>query len=54
MRLAGASSPCTRSLPPGREPQWLPEHRAAAEAIALGRHGRHLRPVADFDDGTVE
>ncbi len=24
----------------------LPQHRAAAEAIALGRHSRHLRPVS--------
>jgi hypothetical protein len=30
---------------PGSEPQWLAEHRAAAEAIALGRHGRPLRAV---------
>lgn len=33
----------------GSEPQWLPEHRAAAEAMALGRHGRHLRAVSDAD-----
>ena len=38
----------------GSDPQWLPEHRAAAEAIALGRHGRHLRPVDDIDIGAVE
>ena len=37
----------------GSPPQWLPEHRAAGEAIALGRHGRHLRPVTDPDEAAA-
>ncbi len=37
----------------GSEPQWLPEHRAAAEAIALGRHGRHLRRVVDVAERAI-
>jgi transposase len=47
LRFAGRLVATHRIAPAGSEPQWLPEHRAAAEAIALGRHGRHLRPVAD-------
>jgi hypothetical protein len=53
IRLAGRFVGTHRLVPAGSEPQWLPEHRAAGEAIALGRHGRHLRPVADPDDTTV-
>jgi transposase len=45
LRLGGRLIAEHRIAAPGSEPQWLPEHRAAAEAIALGRHGRHLRPV---------
>jgi hypothetical protein len=33
--------------PPGSDPQWLPEHKTAAERAALGR--RRLRPVADVE-----
>jgi transposase len=47
LRLGGRLVAEHRIAAAGSEPQWLPEHRAAAEAIALGRHGRHLRPVAD-------
>jgi hypothetical protein len=43
--FAGRLIATHRVVPAGSEPQWLPEHRAAAEAIALGRHDRHLRPV---------
>jgi hypothetical protein len=47
LRLGGALVAEHRIVAAGSDPQWLPEHRAAAEAIALGRHGRrHLRPVA--------
>jgi hypothetical protein len=49
IRLAGRLVAVHQLVAAGTEPQWLPEHRAAAEAIALGRHGRHLRPVTDFD-----
>ena len=49
VRLAGQLVATHQLAAPGSEPQWLPEHRAAAEAIALGRHGRHLRPVANVD-----
>lgn len=49
LRLAGRLIAEHRIAPPGSEPQWLPEHKAAAEAIALSRHGRHLRPVAEVD-----
>jgi transposase len=45
LRFAGRLIATHRLAPAGSEPQWLPEHRAAAEAIAMGR--RHLRPVAD-------
>lgn len=47
LRFAGRLIATHRLAPAGSEPQWLPDHRAAAEAIALGRHGRHLRPVID-------
>jgi transposase len=47
LRFAGRLIAIHRVVAAGSEPQWLPEHRAAAEAIALGRHGRHLRPVID-------
>lgn len=47
VRLAGRLVAVHRLAAAGSEPQWLPEHRAAAEAIALGRHGRHLRAVDD-------
>ncbi len=50
IRLAGRLVGTHRLAPAGSEPQWLPEHRAAGEAIALGRH---LRPVEDPDDTTV-
>jgi hypothetical protein len=50
IRLAGQLVAVHQLAPPGSPPQWLPEHRAAGEAIALGRHGRHLRVVnADND-----
>jgi len=45
LRLGGVLVAEHRVAAPGSEPQWLPEHRAAAEAIALGRHGRPLRAV---------
>jgi len=47
LRFAGRLVAVHRLAEPGAEPQWLPEHRAAAEAITLGRHQRHLRPVAE-------
>jgi transposase len=47
LRFAGRLIATHRLAPTGSEPQWLPEHRVAAEAIAMGR--RHLRPVADTD-----
>jgi transposase len=53
IRLAGQLVAVHRLAAPGSEPQWLPEHRAAGEAIALGRHGRHLRPVTDPDEAAV-
>ncbi len=46
LRLGGRLVAEHRIVVAGSDPQWLPEHRAAAEAIALGRHGRHLRPVS--------
>ena len=45
LRLGGVLVAEHRVVAAGSDPQWLPEHRAAAEAIALGRHGRRLRPV---------
>ena len=45
LRLGGRLVAEHRVVAAGSDPQWLPEHRAAAEAIALGRHGRPLRPV---------
>lgn len=53
LRFAGRLVATHRLAAPGSEPQWLPEHRAAAEAIALGRHDRHLRPVLDVDQRAV-
>lgn len=47
LRFAGRLVATHPIAPAGSEPQWLPEHRAAAEAIALGRRRRHLRPVAE-------
>jgi hypothetical protein len=52
MRLAGRIVAVHRPAAPGTEPRWLPEHRAA-EAIALGRHGRHLRAVHDDNQAEV-
>jgi hypothetical protein len=49
LRFAGRLIATHRLAPPGSEPQWLAEHRAAAEAIALGRRGRHLHVVVDED-----
>jgi transposase len=49
LRFAGRLVATHRLVAAGSDPQWLPEHRAAAEAIALGRHGRHLRPVIDVE-----
>ena len=45
LRLGGRLIAEHRIAAPGSDPQWLAEHRAAAEAIAMGRHGRHLRAV---------
>ena len=45
LRLGGVLVAEHRIVAVGSDPQWLPEHRAAAEAIALGRHARRLRPV---------
>ena len=45
LRLGGRLVAEHRVVAAGSDPQWLPEHRAAAEAIALGRHGRPLRAV---------
>jgi transposase len=50
VRLAGQLVAVHQLAPPGSPPQWLPEHRAAGEAIALGRYGRHLRAVNADDD----
>lgn len=47
LRLGGRLVGEHRLAPPGSEAQWLPAHRAAAEAIALARHGACLRPVTD-------
>ncbi len=49
LRFVGRLIATHRVVPAGSEPQWLPEHRAAAEAIALGRHDRHLHPVVDVE-----
>jgi hypothetical protein len=49
LRVGGELVAVHHVAAPGSDPQWLPEHRAAAEAIALGRHGRHLRPVEDIE-----
>lgn len=53
LRFAGRLIATHRVVAAGSEPQWLPEHRAAAEAIALGRHDRHLRPVPDVEQRAV-
>ena len=34
-------------VPPGSEPQWLPEHKTAAERVALGR--RRLQSVDEVE-----
>jgi transposase len=47
VRFAGRLVAVHALVPPGSPPQWRPEHRAAAEAIALGRSDRHLRAVID-------
>jgi transposase len=53
IRHAGRLVAEHRLVPAGSEPQWLPEHRAATEAIALGRHDHHLRAVTSFDAGAA-
>jgi hypothetical protein len=53
IRLVGGLVAVHRLAAAGSEPQWLPEHRAAGEAIALGRHGRHLRTVDTEDVSPV-
>jgi transposase len=53
IRLAGRLVAVHQLAAAGSEPQWLPEHRAAGEAIALGRHGRHLRAVEGVETSTV-
>jgi hypothetical protein len=52
LRFAGRLIATHQLAPAGSEPQWLPEHRAAAEAIAMGRH-RHLRPVAEAEPAAL-
>jgi hypothetical protein len=50
IRLAGKRVALHRVALSGAGPIWEPEHRRAAEAIALGRHAkprRHLRVVTD-------
>jgi hypothetical protein len=50
IRLAGKRIGLHRVALSGAGPIWEPEHRAAVEAIALGRHEsprRHLRVVTD-------
>jgi transposase len=47
IRFAGRLVATHALAPAGSEPQWIPEHKAATEAITLGRHGRHLRVVDD-------
>ena len=54
LRLGGELVAVHRVAAAGADPQWLPEHRAAAEAVALGRHGRHLRPVDDIETAAAE
>ena len=51
IRFAGRLVATHRLVPAGSDPQWLPEHRAAAEAIALGR--KHLRAVTDHPEVIV-
>jgi hypothetical protein len=45
VQFAGRLVATHRLAVSGSEPQWLPEHRTRAEAIALGR--KHLRSVTD-------
>jgi hypothetical protein len=47
IRFAGRLVATHALAPHGSEPQWLAEHKAATEAITLGRHGRRLRVVGD-------
>ncbi|KAA0232108.1 MAG: hypothetical protein EDR02_18620 [Actinobacteria bacterium] len=49
IRFAGTLVATHALAPPGSPPQWLPEHRAATEAIALGRHDRRLRVVTEHE-----
>lgn len=50
LRFGGRLVAEHRVVGPGSEPQWLPEHRVGAEAIALGRHRRHLRALAEPEE----
>jgi hypothetical protein len=47
VRHQGRSVATHQQAPPGSPPVWDPSHRAAAEAIALAPHRRHLRLVPD-------
>lgn len=53
LRLGGRLIAEHRLAAAGAESQWLPEHRVAAEAIALAHHQRHLRPVAGDEQPAV-
>jgi len=60
IRLAGRRVALHRVAPAGSGPIWDPDHRAAAEAAALGRHSRARRhrrvgsPSHDAGDYGVE
>lgn len=47
LRFLGRSVAIHRLASPGSDPQWLPEHKTAAERAALGR--RRLQPVDDVE-----
>jgi hypothetical protein len=54
IRLAGKRVALHRVALSGAGPIWEPEHRAAAEQIALGRHFPSRRHLHVVGDGTVK
>jgi len=42
LRFSGQTVALHTVVPPGSAPQWLPEHKAAAEDLALGRRRLHV------------
>ena len=56
LRFLGQMVALHALAPSGSEPQWLPEHKAAAECLAFGRRRLHVvdEPAAPLGPGGVD